>query len=394
MKRLFLLLLALSVAFVFGCDQLHNPAQPPVDQTNQFVDDDEDPAAEIAESAAFKARMAQLSEEYQKRVGVILHKRSGDAVIQGSKITVPDDYLTIQEAVDNASPGTKIKIKDKGSPYDEDVVVITDDLRLTGEGGPTLAGNLTIMNCSGVEVDNFTINDTDGENGIDISDCEDVSIQDMIIDADDHGIRAEPASELLIKDNDITGGSNEAIHLLEVDDSEIDENILNAPDDDGIEMDDCNNNEITSNDVQTADFEGIDLDGDCDNNEISDNDVSGIDENGIEVSSGSENNEIKDNNCSNVGEDGINISGDNNEVSDNECNGNASDGIQLNSGAEENEIGSGNVCNNNSARGIRLRSGANNNTVKKNQACGNGVADIINNGTGNTLKDNETGCLP
>ncbi len=391
MKRLFLFLFALGLAFAFGCDQLNNTAQPSIDQTNRFAqDDDDDPAADLAEIAAFKTRMAQLAEAYRARVGKVA-RQSGEAAIQGSKITVPDDYATIQEAVDNAAPGTKIKIKDRGSPYDEDVVVMTDDLRLTGEGGPTLAGSLSLINCSSVQVDNFTINDTGTLNGIDISKCEDVTIKDMVIDAFDHGISAESCSELLIKDNVITAADREPIHLFTSDHCEIDENVLNATDDDGLELDNCNHNEITGNHVAFAAFEGIELDEDSDDNEVSENNVSGVGQVGIEVDSEADNNELKDNLCNSVGESGIEIRGDNNNVSDNECSGNGDDGIRLVSGAEDNEIGSGNTCSNNSERGIHLQSGANNNTVKKNQACGNGISDITDNGSGNTLKKNETG---
>ena len=392
MKKKLLLFIPLSFAAFIGCEQQSSVTEPLEAQSSQILlVDDDNTALEQAESDAFKARMRKLATQYQAKSSRPAGK-SRTAIIQGSKITVPDDFPTIQEAVDNAAPGTKIKIKDKATPYAEDITIMTADLRLTGEGNPVVAGNISIISTSGVKLDNFTIKGTNTLNGIDISDCSEITIKDMTIDADDHGIRIQPATDCLIKGNTITGGTCEAIHILDTDDCDIQENILRSNGDDVIELDNSNGNEIVDNDARFASSEGLEMDN-SNNNEISDNDFSHANNEAIELDN-CDDNEIGDNKCnnSNCGID-LGASTNGNEVTDNECNDNSNIGIDLSSDASDNEIGLGNEANNNGNRGIRLRSGTSNNTVEDNQACGNTVADITDLGTDNDLNSNETGCL-
>ena len=76
--------------------------------------------------------------------------------------TVPDDYATIQEAVDAASPGDLILIKP--GTYNEAVTVETDDLTIRGldrndvvlDGNLELDNGIRVVGANGVAVENMT----------------------------------------------------------------------------------------------------------------------------------------------------------------------------------------------------------------------------------------------
>jgi hypothetical protein len=80
----------------------------------------------------------------------------------GATITVPDDYTTIQAAVDAASPGALILIKP--GTYNEAVQVKTDDLTIRGldrntvvlDGKLELENGIRIVGAKGVAVENMT----------------------------------------------------------------------------------------------------------------------------------------------------------------------------------------------------------------------------------------------
>jgi hypothetical protein len=81
---------------------------------------------------------------------------------EAGTITVPDDYGTIQEAVDAADPGALILIEP--GTYEEAVNVTTDDLTIRGldrnevilEGGFELENGVRILEADGVVVENLT----------------------------------------------------------------------------------------------------------------------------------------------------------------------------------------------------------------------------------------------
>jgi hypothetical protein len=78
-------------------------------------------------------------------------------------ITVPDDYSTIQEAVDAANSGDTIFVR--AGTYNETVVIRKDGLTLTGEDQSTTvidggAGNVPtvlVVSAENVEVNGFTL---------------------------------------------------------------------------------------------------------------------------------------------------------------------------------------------------------------------------------------------
>lgn len=62
---------------------------------------------------------------------------SESAVAQSCDIVVPDDYSTIQAAVNNAGSGDTVCVKASGGPYTEEVL-IDKDLELVGENRPVI----------------------------------------------------------------------------------------------------------------------------------------------------------------------------------------------------------------------------------------------------------------
>ena len=76
-------------------------------------------------------------------------------------ITVPDDYLLIQEAIDHSRSGDTVFVK--SGIYKENIVVTKNDLRIVGENSETTVidgngtSNVIYVPVRNVEVSNFTI---------------------------------------------------------------------------------------------------------------------------------------------------------------------------------------------------------------------------------------------
>ncbi len=342
MKRLFAFLTVLALTMFWGCDQSHNPTQPGTNDADQFsiakINDAElaEDLAEIErEHAEIEARAAEILAGLNAKAKAPVNRLAG-----GNKITVPDDYATIQEAVNAAAPGTKVKVK--SGVYNEYVTVTTADLRITGEGAPVLNGYIGIYYTSGVQLDGFTI---DGYyDAILIYQSSDVTIKDNTITGQRDGIDMFYATGCLIKDNDVST-DDEGIEMYKSHGNTLDENISSGNKDEGLKMYRCDDNEIKGNE-----FNGSRTD------------------------------------------EGIWMYWSHrNEIEDNVCNDNDDDGIAL-FYSTDNTIGSDNICNNNGDCGIALYWYANDNMVKKNEAFDNGYYDIYNYSaytSGNVFKKND-----
>ncbi len=387
MKRLFAFLTVLGLLLALGCENVTDPSSEVVDQS-------ENEAAEIAANLAKERAEIEIEqrehEEIMARYRVMLSKRTANATFQGSKITVPDDFATIQAAVNAAAPGTKIKIKE--GFYDEQVTVMTADLRITAEGAVTVNRGFVISNTSGVELENMTIRRTVGnDDAVVVDNCSDITIQDNIIHGDSDGIRMDDTVESLIKGNTITTSFDEGIEFDSgCDDNVVEENIVDA-DDEGIELDGSDNNEIADNSFTSNDDEGIDLQN-SNGNEIVDNMISDVNEEGIKLEN-ADDNEISDNTITAPTLSGIRLFSNsvNNEISDNIIDNAGVDGIRLGNNADDNTVGPDNIVSNSVRDGLRVNGSADNNTVKKNTFCGSGGLDINDLSASTTLKDNETG---
>jgi len=262
------------------------------------------------------------------------------------KITVPDDYATIQAAVDAATPGTKIKVK-AGTYVESPVTVDVAGVRITAEGAVTLQGSF-IVSANNVQIDHFTI-----------------------VNSASAAILVGAVSGVEIVENEISSGSSLSNNIV---------------------LDGSTDCTVKDNESRGANF-GVFLSG-ANGNTIDGNACTGNGD-GIRLNSSADN-EISGNNCSGNAGDGIELGSSNdNQLKDNTCNDNGDNGIEL-SASGGNTIGSKNTANGNRNFGIRLTNstGNSNNVVKKNTCLNNGDCDIVdeNPTTTNTFIKNKAGC--
>jgi parallel beta-helix repeat protein len=319
MKRFPLFFAAIALIAWLGCDKAKNPAAP----EKAAIEQDE---TELADAAAKASR----------------------AVIK-----VPDDYATIQAAVDAANPGTKIVVKASGSPYNEIVNINNTGIHLTTKGPVTLNGKFLVY-ANEVSIEGFIIN---------------------IPSSNDAGIVATNVSGVRIRKNRITGGGANGsilgmgIALYQSTGCSVKDNVVTAVNPIGIQLFEANGNLIQGNHCSENLF-------------------------GIVIASGASN-EVSGNNSSSNLRFGISLSQSSagNVIKKNLCNRNGLVGVQLHE-STNNQIGPGNTANFNGNYGITLYSDTSNNSVKNNDAHCNNNDDILDFGTGNTLINNSTGPLP
>lgn len=290
-------------------------------------------------------------------------------------VVVPDDYATIQEAVDAVCAYGDVIVKP--GVYNEDAVVINKPgVHVKAIGDVLLNGG-------------FGINDY----------VNDVTIQNFKIDLTTAyyivGIGGFYNNGCNIQQNTIYGANHIGIYFRYCNDLSIKQNHVSGPMDYGIFIDGfidggtATNNTIAQNyvsDMSPTPGVGILLRGDCDNNTVKGNTVMsttwGISLEGHNLTS--------------------NASCDYNVIKNNIVKNNVENGIEIyyyvaseypiGNGPTENTIGPNNRSNNNGLAGIDLWEYSNNNHVFNNSALNNATCDIINDGTGNTFKKNIAGC--
>lgn len=273
-----------------------------------------------------------------------------------SIVTVPDDFATIQEAIDAACDYAEINVN--VGEYDETLTIYKPGLIITAIGEVTLNGRITLT-----------------------SEANDVQIQKFNIVSPPDNWPAIFAAEVTggsIKQITITGeGSggimywiSNGVHISNNHISETGWGIFFG----GWEGSPSNNN-IISNNTVTGITKGscIGLQGYCNNNKIFNNNVS-------------------DNvNNSNAGIMLMNYC-NNNTVRNNIVNNNHSDGFGATYGSN-NIIGPNNTFNANTAWGIRLYR-CSSSKFFKNTAIENALCDLVDKqGTDNTYKNNIFGCI-
>ena len=175
-------------------------------------------------------------------------------VASARTIYVPDDYAKIQWAVDNASYGDTIFVRN--GTYIENVVV-NKSLTLRGEDRTTTiidgggSGHVIKVTANAVTISDFTVRNSDNYYG---------------------GAGIYLSSGFSTLTNNILMYNYYGIYLVYSDKNKITYNNINTNDGYGIYLDRSDNNEITDNDV-SKNYYGIYFEG-SDNNDIIDNNVS------------------------------------------------------------------------------------------------------------------------
>lgn len=308
------------------------------------------------------------------------------AVLASSAIIyVPDDYSTIQEAVNASSDSDTIIVRD-GTYYE--TITIAKPLTVQSEKG---ADSTTVaaadpddyvfrVTADSVTISGFTITGATGEKkaGIYLGDGADgCSVSNNIVSNNYYGIYLDSASNNTLEGNTCHSNSNEGIFLWSA----------------------CNNNTIDNNtSYSNGGHGGIFLWKSCENNTITNNTCYSNPDHGIKLHESSNNNLLENNRCFENEHEGIFIGfSDNNTIKNNTCNSNTQSGIFLrvsnhnlvtNNRVEFNSHGiclnfanysnilESNICSNNKDFGISLYLSNSNNTVIENTCNENGLAGI------------------
>jgi len=275
------------------------------------------------------------------------------SVSAAKTIYVPDDYARIQWAVDSASIGDTIIVRD-GTYYEN--VVVNKKLTIKSENGSAYCivdgGGSTVftLEADGIRIEGFSI--TGGRDGIYIS-----------------------SNNNIISNNIISSNNDCGVYLIS-NNSSISNNLISSNDDYGIYLR-GNSNIISNNTISNNKY--IDLKGN--NNRISNNIISNNNNGGICL--GGNNNSISNNIISN-NDGGIYFGGNNNSISNNLISSNAYEGIKLWEG-NNNSI-SNNIISSNTYEGIDLR--GNNNSISENNISNNYYGIYLYESNNNSISNN------
>ena len=279
-------------------------------------------------------------------------------------ITVPDDYPTIQAALNSASEGDKVFVK--SGTYSEDLIINTP-LSLVGENkySTIVVGNgntACLIRQDKVNVTGFTFKRPSTMRwyyGIHLLNVKHCNVFENNVESTFYGIWLVDASFNNVFKNAASGNWN-GIHLTTSDHNNISDNSVTGSHDLGISTEGSNYNLIMGNYVASNGWSGIELDGGSPNtdNLIAQNTIAGNAHVGIEITStGSSNNKIVGNDITATGSEGlgnaISIAWDSNLVMNNNIVGNVA-GIRLD-GCKNNTICQ-NVIENNPQGAILIHS--------------------------------------
>ena len=196
-----------------------------------------------------------------------------------STIYVPDDYSTIQAAVNAASPGDTIIMRD--GTYTENVDVNKDHLTIRSENGAEVtfvqaAKSNTVFNVieNYVNISGVTVKDAsgEGESGILLEEANHCNIFDNKISNNEYGITLYSSSSNKITNNIVHSNQNRGIDVMYSSNDNIINNNNISDNAEGIEVYYSKNNTITGNEIiSNSKYNGIYLADEADNSNISNN---------------------------------------------------------------------------------------------------------------------------
>ncbi len=316
--------------------------------------------------------------------------------------TGPNNYTSIQDAIDNASDEDTIFVY-SGIYYEN--INVNKEINLIGEdknttiidGGKT--GDVVYISADNVNISEFTVQNGGSyyyDAGIKLYNVQHCRIENIIITNNHYGIKLRYSSNNTISGNTITNNNWIGIGLSFSSNNTISGNTITNNNCDSIFLDYSNNNTISDNTITNNSHSGIWLYSSSNNN-ISGNTITN-NWDGILVSYFSNNNIISSNTITNNNDDGIYLfsSSNNNIISGNTITNNDL-GIYLSSSSNYNI--SSNTITNNSDWGICLDCFSNNNIISSNTITNNwggiGLSFSSNNTiSGNTITNNNWGIYP
>ena len=336
--------------------------------------------------------------------------------VASATIYVPGDYAKIQWAVDNATAGDTIVVRD--GTYTENVDVNVNNLTICSENGSASSivhaanpnDHVFEVTVDYVNISRFTVENAtgDGKAGLYLNNVDHCNLFDNNASNNYFGIILHESSDIIIKDNVVSNNHPSegpgGLCLFNSKDSMIIGNKMSCNSHNGIYLGYSNNNTIINNYANSNDYSGICVDNSI-YNRIFNNTLDSNGHNGVwlgnsscnqlinnvailnnhcgihlsnykfETSIGMSNdNTIKNNNCSNNGDAGICLVESFNNVITNNNLSNNNDGISL-SDSSNNNITNNIVNSNNGEDGIYLeRSSCN--TVMDNIVADNGQIGI------------------
>ena len=258
----------------------------------------------------------------------------------------PNNYTSIQSAIDDAVDGDTVFVYDDSSPYYENVIVHKS------------------INLIGEDRDTTVIDGSDIEDVVHVS-ADWVNINGLTI-RNSGSYYVEEYAGITIRTNFATISDNNIISNNHI----------------GINLRDSSNNIITGNTISWNNWEGIFLI-DSSSNIITGNTISSNNFDGINLWDGSNSNIITDNIITSNNEDGIDIHGSSNVITGNTITSSYNNGIILRG---DSNIITGNIISNNEY-GIYLDN-ASINTILKNNILDNERDAIFRNSFLNRWKQN------
>lgn len=315
-------------------------------------------------------------------------------------IKVPDDYYTIQEAIDAAEAGETFFIR-SGTYFEK--IIIDKPISLIGESNENTiivgskeppasrTGDVVFISSNNVKMSGVTVKNSGtyiDDAGIELKGSKNCSISNCIVMESNHGIYLDLSSNNTIENNTLSAFWGYGIFLW----SSISNNLISnkcSYGHTGIAIDaSSHNNMVENNTIHSNRHCGITMHT-SNYNFIFNNTSSKNGNQGIKLSSCS-NNTIT-NNTSNLNHDvGFFLKSSNDNIlMNNTCNSNNHIGINLRQSSNSNRIEK-NTCNSNKANGIFLFSSCNNNVLVKNRASDNGWGGIYLHRScdNNTIRDN------
>lgn len=208
-------------------------------------------------------------------VFLLLALDSATAPLHASTIQVPGDYKTIQEAVNNASPGDFILVGD-GEYYEN--VIVKKTVILKSANGPAKSliraavkrePAVILKEVDGATVAGFTLTGSD-KAGLSLLKTRNSRIVSNRADNNYNGVTLESSDHNILSNNTANSNVSYGFYLLRSKSNRIEKNNANSNQDQGMFLSYSNNNALINNNANLNTWNGITL-WDSHGNEITEN---------------------------------------------------------------------------------------------------------------------------